>query len=307
MEYRFIVCIYVYLYIYIIINLNFKINYFVSFSFFFFRWQIPMHLRTLVLALQRGTQQDFAYIIIGKSREMAAQSDYSGAIGMLIALKTDLQLIQNVTPAIKLNRLLEWEILLYQIQQSFEEWPSKFCDNQIMISKCKQFLMTSQTGDSNYIPRIEIIDYTAVMLLNLNEWTALIFPDKRYPILELSTAFAVACLDIDKNNTKKMTREAWELILPIFYNPSLNNNSGGNNNNGNNHNNNNNNSINNNGNINKYKQQPQPLLSLAASTSSGSLSGSRDSQTINPISFNEFLKKLREKTSKFSVNGTLYT
>jgi integrator complex subunit 8 len=55
------------------------------------------------------------------------------------------------------------------------------------------------------------------MLLNLNEWNSVVFNDKRFASLELCSAFAVTIIDIDKfKGIKKLNREAWDLVLPMF-------------------------------------------------------------------------------------------
>jgi integrator complex subunit 8 len=67
------------------------------------------------------------------------------------------------------------------------------------------------------IPRMEILEYCTSMLLNLNEWNSVVFNDKRFASLELCSAFAVTIIDIDKfKGIKKLNREAWDLVLPMF-------------------------------------------------------------------------------------------
>lgn len=57
------------------------------------------------------------------------------------------------------------------------------------------------------------------MLLNLSEWSALMFLDKRLPHLELPLAFATTFLDMEKmKGTKKACRDAWDIVLPMFSN-----------------------------------------------------------------------------------------
>lgn len=50
------------------------------------------------------------------------------------------------------------------------------------------------------------------MLLNLNEWSSVMIPDKRFPSIEFSSSFAAIVIDIEKNKgNKKIFRDAWDL------------------------------------------------------------------------------------------------
>ena len=98
---------------------------------------------------------------------------------------------------------------------SRQDWPKPRYDNQIMINKCKQCLASMQCGD-NILPRLEILDYCAAMLLNLNEINSLMQPDKRFPSFELYSAFANAIFESENFKTKKICRDAWDLVVPMF-------------------------------------------------------------------------------------------
>lgn len=182
-------------------------------------WSIPLPMKQLLMSLQRGFMQDFAYILVGKSRELAAKKDYSAAIALLTCLKSETTRQDlAINPLVqKLGKLAAWEALLIQIQQVLHEWPKKPTDQVQFLRNCKQCLNASNNND--VAPRAKILEHCAVMLLNFSDWNSLLSPDKRYPALELCFAVTQAYLDIEKfKGTKKTSREAWDLILPMFIN-----------------------------------------------------------------------------------------
>ncbi|XP_058460613.1 integrator complex subunit 8 [Malaya genurostris] len=182
-------------------------------------WSIPLPLKQLLMSLQRGFLQDFAYILVGKSRELAAKKDYSAAIALLTCLKSETtrQDLANNPLVQKLGKMAAWEALLIQIQQVLDEWPKKPTDQVQFIRNCKQCLNASTSND--VAPRAKILEHCAVILLNLNDWNSLLSPDKRYPALELCCVITQAYFDIEKfKGTKKTSREAWDFILPMFVN-----------------------------------------------------------------------------------------
>lgn len=136
---------------------------------------------------------------------------------MLATLKSETQRVdyQNVQTIVSLGKLVEWEILYIQVYHTLEDWPKQRYDNQLLINKCKQCLMTLQNGDT-LLPRIEIFDYCAAMLLNLNEWNAIVSADKRFASLELCSTFAGAFMETDSFKGKKIGRDAFDLVLPMF-------------------------------------------------------------------------------------------
>lgn len=142
-----------------------------------------------------------------------ALQEFKSAIAMLNAAKTELQRHENIP--VKLSKLIDHEILLFQISQTLDEWPKKIAENQTMISKCKQCLTSVQNGET----RAEILDACAAMLLNLNETTSLTSLEKRFPSSDLYTAVASAIVELDQYKTnaiKKVCREAWDLVLAMF-------------------------------------------------------------------------------------------
>uniref|UniRef100_A0A182QPP1 INTS8 TPR repeats domain-containing protein n=1 Tax=Anopheles farauti TaxID=69004 RepID=A0A182QPP1_9DIPT len=192
-------------------------------------WTIPTALEQALIPVQRGFLQDFAYILIGKSREQTARKDYATAIALLTVLKNETQrqdLRDSKSPFIKINKLVAWEILLVQIQQVLDEWPRKPADQVQLVRNSKQCLNAAAAAASSNgtdpMPHAKLIEHCAALLLNLNEWSALLIPpvDKRFPGVELCSALTQAVHDIEKfKGTKKTNREAWELVLPIFLNP----------------------------------------------------------------------------------------
>lgn len=184
-------------------------------------WAVPDQLRAVIMSMKSGFLQDFTYILIGKAKVLMAKGDYGSAIALLIVAKNETQRpeFQNMGNVPKLCKLIQWEIVLTQIQQALQDWPKSPTDPQQIVRSCK-ICITSLTGNETVIPRMEVLEYCLAMLLNLGEWTSVILPDKRSPGLELFSAFASAVVDIEKfKGTKsKINKEAWDLLLPIFQN-----------------------------------------------------------------------------------------
>lgn len=144
-------------------------------------WEIATPIKSLLMSMQRGFLQDFAYVLLGKAREMTAKGvgyynkcyyspkrficifvyfqDFVGAVSMLSVLKSETQRpeLQNSSIISKLGKLVSWEILLIQITQCLDEWNHKTLDLQSLGNRCKQCLSSLQTND-NIIPRIEVGD-----------------------------------------------------------------------------------------------------------------------------------------------------
>lgn len=139
----------------------------------------------------------------------------------MTALKTETQRpeFQSSQPIAKLGKLIDFEILLFQIMQTLEQWPVKVLDNVTMIQRCKQCLAAAQSGDT-VSPRVDILDACAAMLLNLNEAASLVTFEKRFPSSELYSAIASAIIELEQqqrmNAPKKVCRDAWDLVLPMF-------------------------------------------------------------------------------------------
>lgn len=120
----------------------------------------------------------------------------------------------------RLKKIISWEKLFVQIKQCLDEWPKsrKANDTQSLISECKQCLATLFNAENLY-PRVEILEFSAITLLNFNECQSVVIPDKRFAVLELFSVFASLMIDMEKfKGTKKMNREAWDLVIPMFMN-----------------------------------------------------------------------------------------
>lgn len=119
----------------------------------------------------------------------------------------------------RLNKLIDNEILLTQATQQLQEWPKRTADHDAFIAKCKQALKSSN-GD-NVPPRIEILPSCAAVLINCNESTELVQIDRRFPSSELFSAIAAMIIELDQHKgmaSKKVFRDAWDLIAPMFAN-----------------------------------------------------------------------------------------
>lgn len=150
---------------------------------------------------------------------MLAKRDYQGCISLLNVLKNETQRGDaNNQIIVKLGKLVITEILFVQVLQSFEEWPKKPIDQQLMAKNIKQCLLPlQQANPSTDIPRMEIVDNCVLMLLNLNEWTSCTSLDsKRNSVIELSAAFSTILMDLEKFKSKKCNRDVWDLVLPLF-------------------------------------------------------------------------------------------
>lgn len=145
--------------------------------------------------------------------------DFTGAISLLANLKSECTRpeVLNNGAVRKLEKLVDWEILFIQICHSLDAWPQPCYDQKLLSGRCKQCLLALHAGDT-VMPRLEIVDHCAAMLLNLGEWLGLQWPDKRLQSIELCSAFAVAVTEAESSfgGTKKVCRDAWELMLPMF-------------------------------------------------------------------------------------------
>lgn len=143
--------------------------------------------------------------------------EFKSAISMLNVLKSESQRHESNTGITKLSKLIEFEILFIQLMQTLEEWPRMAIDNAAMISKCKQ-CFAPPTSDG-VVPRLEILDACAAMLLNMNESSILVTTEVRYPSSELYSAVANTITDLEEqrtNTAKKICRDVWDVVLPMF-------------------------------------------------------------------------------------------
>ncbi|XP_039481951.1 integrator complex subunit 8 [Drosophila santomea] len=181
-------------------------------------WDVPQPLKTLIMAMPVSFLQDFSYVLLGKARELATRGNYIDAVSMLSVLKSENQRQEMAANVQLMCKLLTWEILHIQITQCLEEWHQKPLDLQSLGGRCKQCLGALQAGDS-IVPRPDILESCAIMLLNLTEFPPLLYLDKRAGPLELPLAFAATFIEMEKmKGPKKVCRDAWELMLSMFLN-----------------------------------------------------------------------------------------
>lgn len=139
------------------------------------------------------------------------------ALSLLTAAKKEVQRHEPNQSTTRLNKLIDNEILLTQATQSLQEWPKKLPDHDAFIVKCKQALK----WDGDLVqPRMEILPSCAAVLLNAHETNELVRIDRRFPSSELFSAIAAIILEIEhvKSNSKKVFRDAWDIIAPMFAN-----------------------------------------------------------------------------------------
>lgn len=181
-------------------------------------WDVPQPLKALIMAMPVSFLQDFSYVLLGKARELATRGSYIDAVSMLSVLKSETQRQELGGSAQLMCKLITWEILYIQITQCLDEWHQKPLDLQALGARCKQCLGALQAGDS-MMPRLEILESCAIMLLNLTDFPPLLYLDKRAQQLELPLAFAATFIEMEKmKGPKKVCRDAWELILSMFLN-----------------------------------------------------------------------------------------
>ncbi|KAH8300099.1 hypothetical protein KR044_009802 [Drosophila immigrans] len=181
-------------------------------------WDVPQPLKALIMAMPVSFLQDFSYVLLGKARELATRGNYIDAVSMLSVLKSETQRQELAGSAQIMCKLITWEILHIQVTQCLEEWHQKPLDLTALGGRCKQCLGALQAGDA-MMPRMEILESCAIMLLNLTDFPALLYLDKRAAQLEFPLAFASTFIEMEKmKGPKKACRDAWELMLSMFLN-----------------------------------------------------------------------------------------
>lgn len=141
-------------------------------------------------------------------------------MNLLNAAKSEVQRHDANTSTTRLNKLIDNEILLTQATQTLHEWPKKSIDHDAIIAKCK-LALKSGNGNDIVPPRTEILPSCAAVLINSNEVADLIRIDRRFPSSELFSAIAAITLEIEQHKataSKKVFRDAWDLIAPMFAN-----------------------------------------------------------------------------------------
>ncbi|XP_075231098.1 integrator complex subunit 8 [Lycorma delicatula] len=186
------------------------------------KWELPVPIQNLLMNLPPGFLQQYLYVLLAKAKELESDKNFDMARRLFDIIQLELK--SSSAPnniSFKLRQLVDWEILLLDINQFHSNWPIRTLDCQQLGMKC---IMVLQTVDGPVVPRIEITEQAAVTLLNLADWDSVSsgpLLDKRLPACELVTAIGFACQDIIKfKGNKKVTRDAWDLVLPTFLNSS---------------------------------------------------------------------------------------
>lgn len=145
--------------------------------------------------------------------------EFKVALSLLNAAKSEVQRHDANTSTTRLNKLIDNEILLTQATQQLQEWPKKPVDHDAIIAKCKQALKSA--NGENIPPRIEILPSCAAVLINSNEATELVRIDRRFPSSELFSVIATIMIELEQHKataSKKVFRDAWDMIAPMFAN-----------------------------------------------------------------------------------------
>ncbi|KAJ8912846.1 hypothetical protein NQ315_007978 [Exocentrus adspersus] len=186
------------------------------------QWELPIPLQSVLKSLPRGFHQDYAYIMLAKSKEQLLNKNWSLSIELLQILEEELRISNCNIP--KLMKLISWEILLVQITQLIDEWPKHTVDKYALANACEACLQTNDI----VLPRTEIVEQCAVYLLNLGRWDFLINYEKRRPTFEITSSIASSCQEMAKQKgNKKVSKTLWDIVLPIFATNQLKRNNSG--------------------------------------------------------------------------------
>lgn len=186
-------------------------------------WYIPADVRIVVLNLKRGFLQDFSYILLGKVNELVQRKEYVLAISLLAELRAETKRPEwsNDANVNKLGKLIDWEKFNIQILNRLDSyWPKKTpTAKDPWTVKFKQMV----SSINNEMPRLEIVENSMMMLLNLNDWTSCMLPDFKISLMvEICSVFSSMMIDMQQDTKNKAAmprkREFWDLILPIFSN-----------------------------------------------------------------------------------------
>lgn len=181
------------------------------------RWELPIPLQSVVISLPRGFYQDYAYILLAKTRELMNSKNFENAKILLNALEQETQVQSSINLSYKLSKLVSWESILVDMWHYHNSWPA-IQDTNIsnLITQCKGCLSALQATDQ-VIPRQEIIEYCTIFLLNNEEWDYLTGLEKRSSHCEFAAAISAVCQEIVKfKGSRKFPREAWDMLLIAF-------------------------------------------------------------------------------------------
>lgn len=183
-------------------------------------WSIPDQLKSILVSLNRGFIQDYAFLLLGKAREAVSRQDYATAVNMLSVLRTEMQRPEYMSNSLigKLNMLINWEILLVQIEQAINEWPKKVGDPPALAARCKQCLVSASQNVDGVMPRIKVLEYCGYYLLNGNDLNTSMVYEKRNPVLQLATELGTVINEVEiyRSGTRKSVPYAWILVTQMF-------------------------------------------------------------------------------------------
>ncbi|KAL3287788.1 hypothetical protein HHI36_002251 [Cryptolaemus montrouzieri] len=191
-------------------------------------WELPIPLQSVLQSLSRGFLQDFAYVMLAKSKEQMLATNYNLSLRFIQTLEEELKISSGSNIA-KLSQMIKWEILLIQIVQVLNEWPKNSIDKNALANACENCLQNSET----ILPRTEIAEHCVICLLNLGKWEFLVNFDKRRSSLEIASAIACTCQEWVRNKMKEeqeqrrgleskkippfqLPKVLWDIVLPIF-------------------------------------------------------------------------------------------
>lgn len=141
---------------------------------------------------------------------------------MLTVLRGEMQRPEYSTNSLvgKLNVLVNWEILLVQIEQAIAEWPKKVGDPPALAARCKQCLVAAAQNVDGVMPRIKVLEYCGYYLLNGNDLTTGMLYEKRNSVLQLATELGTVIAEVEAyrsgGGARKAVPFAWLLVTQMF-------------------------------------------------------------------------------------------
>jgi len=113
--------------------------------------------------------------------------------------------------------MLEWEVLLVDIHQLFQEWPKQTMN---LLSQCTECLHCFKHQSSDVNPRAEIIENILMALLNLGEFAHVASLEQfqqKWPFLEFLSLIGKCCIDLaELKESSSSYRELWQAGNDFF-------------------------------------------------------------------------------------------
>lgn len=182
-----------------------------------YKWELENPLHIAVQSLPAGVVCNFVYVILGKAKLYDHLQKYECALHLLEVAAQE-AVLHQVNVIMKISTLIDWEIVFVKSHFLHTDWHNRG-RGQIIDSLLPRCLIMFEVAD---LPRLDILEQGALILLNLGQWDILtsgMCTDKRLnlPICELASGLAYACQDIVKfKGNKKVSRDAWDLMVPVF-------------------------------------------------------------------------------------------